>query len=179
MQVWMWLRRITGGYATDGTFIHQGKIKELISLVGYELLNEQVVVFAVYIEEIHQISKIFTRNNISHTMLYGAVSPEERARRIEEFSSGKIRVLMGQPEVFKHGVDLSCAGTIIYYSSPVGLETRMQSEDRVINIHTQNGVAIIDILAEKTVDEDIYESLQNKETYQELIQRMIRRGIYG
>jgi hypothetical protein len=57
------------------------------------------------------------------------------------------------------------------------LETRLQSEDRIINIKTKSCVLNIDLLVINSVDEDIYESLLKKESKQEMVKRFMQRVI--
>ena len=57
---------------------------------------------------------------------------------------------------------MTAANTVIYYSNGYDLEKRLQSEDRAHSIGQKKNVTYIDIIAEKTVDEKIQESLRKK-----------------
>ena len=54
------------------------------------------------------------------------------------------------------------AHTVIYYSNNYDLEKRIQSEDRAHRIGQKNNVTYVDIICEKTVDENIVNSLRGK-----------------
>ena len=57
---------------------------------------------------------------------------------------------------------LTQAHTVIYFSNNYDLEKRIQSEDRAHRIGQKNNVTYIDLISEKTVDENIVSSLRNK-----------------
>jgi SNF2 family DNA or RNA helicase len=174
MEKFIWLRRICGGFY-QGREVHNEKMKVLAELLTEELHNDQVVIWCAFIEELKNIGEMLVKMKIPCDVVYGDVPPEERTRRMVGFQAGSSRVLICQPECFKHGTDLSCADTEIYYSSPLGLETRLQSEDRLVNISTKNPALIIDLLVYDSIEEEIYEALQRKETRQELVKRFMKR----
>lgn len=170
----MWCRRVCGGIV-DGQAIHTEKFKELMNLVNGELRNEQIVVWCNFIMELAFIRTMLNKAKIPCVCVSGALTGQERRAALDDFANGRARVLVGQPECFKYGLDLSVAETVIYFSTPVGLETRLQSEDRIVNIRTGKPVLIIDLIVEHTVEEGIYESLLNKESSQELVRRLIQK----
>jgi SNF2 family DNA or RNA helicase len=175
MEKFIWLNRICGGLMKGGEVVHDKKVGVLLDLLAGELVGEQVVVWCNFIEEITHVDKVLTNMQIPHSTIYGAIPSGERVRRIRDFVSGRCLVLLGQPGCFKYSVDLSCSDTEIYFSSPPGAETRQQSEDRLVSIHTGRAILIIDIIVRNSVDEDNYTSLQLKETRQQLLDRIIKR----
>ena len=70
--------------------------------------------------------------------------------------------MVGTPSTGGYGITLTAANTVIYYSIGYDLEKRLQSEDRAHRIGQKKNVTYIDIIAEKTVDEKIQESLCKK-----------------
>jgi SNF2 family DNA or RNA helicase len=70
--------------------------------------------------------------------------------------------MVGTPSTGGYGITLTAANTVIYYSNGYDLEKRLQSEDRAHRIGQKKNVTYIDIIAEKTVDEKIQESLRKK-----------------
>jgi SNF2 family DNA or RNA helicase len=158
----IWLRRICGGLV-EGKLIQLAKMRALIDLLTGELRNEQVIIWAVFIDEILAIHSELTRNKISSAVICGQVKPQERNEMRKQFFDGALRTIICQPECFRHGVDLSCAATMIYYSSPCGLETRQQTEDRFVDVSKTDSLLIIDLVIENSVDEDIVKSLRRKE----------------
>lgn len=174
IQSFIWLRRLCGGMFEHP--LHREKMNVLLDLLRGELRTDIVVVYATFIAEVEWIYAELIKEKVNTQYLHGEVPPSVREVVLTKFRAGQVRVLVVQPECFKYGIDLSVSDTIIYYSSPLGLESRMQSEDRVINVRTKHPALIIDLLADDTVDEDIYESLAKKETRAELLRRIMRRG---
>jgi SNF2 family DNA or RNA helicase len=176
MKKFIWLRRLCGG-EIDGKVLHTEKLKIITDLLSGELRNERIVIWAVFLDEIHAICTALYYLRIKHESIDGDVPPRYREDFRKDFKAGNLQVLVCQPEIFKHGTDLSCCDTEIYYSSPLGLETRQQSEDRLINIKGEGKLnpLIIDLIAQDSIEEDIYDSLLKKETRQEMVKRMMKR----
>ena len=94
---------------------------------------------------------------------YGLTPQDERQDNIRKFQSDpKCRFMVGTPSTGGYGITLTAANTVIYYSNGYDLEKRLQSEDRAHRIGQKKNVTYIDIIAEKTVDEKIQESLRKK-----------------
>ena len=94
---------------------------------------------------------------------YGLTPQDERQDNIRKFQSDpRCRFLVGTPSTGGYGITLTAANTVIYYSNGYDLEKRLQSEDRAHRIGQKKNVTYIDIIAEKTVDEKIQESLRKK-----------------
>ena len=74
----------------------------------------------------------------------------------------KLRFFVGQPRTGGYGLTLTAAHTVVYYSNSYDLEIRLQSEDRAHRIGQENKVTYIDICADKTVDQNIIQSLRSK-----------------
>lgn len=170
---WSWMRQICGGFIKK-KFIFDDKLKELLELLKGEVAGRQVIIYAEYIHEIIFLSKKLTEEDIPNDYIFGG-NREARFDILDAFIAGNFRVLVGQPVCFKHSVDLSNADTIIYYSLPISNETFGQSQDRIINVSTRFPAHIIALTCENTIEDDIYESVINKESKEQLHKRIIRR----
>jgi SNF2 family DNA or RNA helicase len=142
----MRLQQITCGHfvADDGTTqeIKNNRITELM-----DVLDE--------IEKVHGPGSVVS--------YYGLTPQDERQDNIRKFQSDpKCRFMVGTPSTGGYGITLTAANTVIYYSNGYDLEKRLQSEDRAHRIGQKKNVTYIDIIAEKTVDEKIQESLRKK-----------------
>ena len=73
-------------------------------------------------------------------------------------------------------MDLSKASTVIYYSTPTGLETRQQSEDRVVNVKDKDSVLIIDLIVDNTIEKSIIKSIKLKESNEQLMRRLVNES---
>lgn len=168
------LRRLCGGIY-DNEVRHKKKINEILTLLKGELKNSQVVVWCSFIDEINHLSEHLTKNKISNLKIYGDVLINRRIEAQRQFKEGKCQVLICQPECFRHGVNLSSADTMVYYSLPLGLETFMQSQDRCIDFTKNRAVLILFLLCENTIDEGIYKGLQMKKSRKEIVELCVKR----
>lgn len=171
---YIWLRRICGGFV-DGRLLFEDKVNELLYLLKTELKNQPVIVICKFIDEVKMVSKIIARRGKLKTgMIYGKVPPKKRREIVKAFQSGKMDCIVAQPETLKLGVDLSVSDTVIFYSSPDGLETRLQIEDRVVNTARNDSSLIIDLIMDKTVEATVYRSLARKEGRQTMMRRIVQ-----
>lgn len=172
---YVWLRRLCGGFV-DNEFISYVKLKEIENILTTELKGEQVVIVAKHVNEVLKISKYFTEKKFRVGTIYGAVDKrKKRPEIIKAFQTGKLDLVVVQPETVKHGTNLSASDTIIIYTTPDGGETRMQIEDRIVNTATNDSSLIIDIVCKDTVEEEVLTNLHKKESKQDLMKRTIQR----
>jgi SNF2 family DNA or RNA helicase len=159
MQKFIWMRRITGGFIYNKC-LHDTKVKALLEMIDGEFAGEQLIIWCQFIEELQGLYAALKKYKIA--CIHGGIQKQEREQIRQFFQQGKTRLLLLQPECFRHGTDLSAAATMIYYSSPLGLETRQQTEDRFVDISKNDSLLVIDLVVENSVDEDIVSSLKKK-----------------
>ena len=161
-----WLRRMCGGWVGD-TQIWKGKERELLYLLTSELSGQQVVVWFAFNKELESFHSALTDAGISSAKYRGgrgAAGLRDRRAALSKFQLGEARVLLAQVSCAALGMDLSAADTAIYISSPLGRELRSQSEDRILSLQkTKSTLLIIDLVAENSVDWDIFTLHENKE----------------
>ena len=73
-----------------------------------------------------------------------------------------LQYLVANPRTGGYGLNLTVSPTIIYYSNSYDLEVRMQSEDRIHRIGQTSKATYIDLVAKKTIDENIIKALKTK-----------------
>lgn len=139
--------------------------KEVIDGIEEELkaCEKQIIVWAMFKQEIEDICKELQSRGISFAKYTGETEQNERERIIDTFQAGGIAVAVANPQAMGIGVTLTAADTAIYYSCSYDNELRLQSEDRCHRIGTKKTVTYIDIIAEDTIDEDILLNLENKD----------------
>lgn len=156
------LTQITAGLVGGGdryTWLpNNAKVDELDQLLTDELRDQQVVVFGMYQEELRQLS-----DRYSAPIIYGPTPERERFAHIEDFQSGRTRVLLCQERTGGIGINLTAAQTAIYYTRGWSLEEYLQSQDRLHRIGQTRSVTILHLIAKGTVDEDIAKALRKKQ----------------
>ena len=163
----MRLQQITCGHfvADDGTTqeIKNNRITELMDVL--DEIEGKAIIWGHWQKDIRnivdEIEKVHGPGSV--VSYYGLTPQDERQDNIRKFQSDpRCRFLVGTPSTGGYGITLTAANTVIYYSNGYDLEKRLQSEDRAHRIGQKKNVTYIDIIAEKTVDEKIQQSLRKK-----------------
>lgn len=161
------LHQLTNGFLKndegDVTTFDNPKITELDLIL--DEISGKVIIWANYlhnIDELHtHITKRFGKG--SCVTFYGATSLENRQKAVELFqTSPDCRFFIANPQTGGHGLTLTKAEYVIYYSNNYNLELRWQSEDRAHRIGQNKNVVYIDLIMKDTVDQRIVEALDKK-----------------
>jgi len=169
MTRYVWLKRLCSGFI-EHNLQSSHKIDTLKEILQTELKGEQVLIWAVYIDEVKAIS-----DSLCCPLIYGDITPVDRETIRKDFQSGKHKYLVCQPETMKSGVKLSAASAAIYFSTPESALTREQSEDRILDLSSNKSSLIIDLCTVDTIEEDILMSLLKKEASRSWLNRLLRR----
>lgn len=78
--------------------------------------QRKLVVFATYRATINQIETFLTKKGVKVASIHGDVNQNQRASHIERFQSGDLQVLILQPQSAAHGITLTAASTLVWYS---------------------------------------------------------------
>ncbi len=174
-QRYLWLRLLCDGFVDD-YFAFNHKITELKELLNNQLRKEQRVIWTRFNREQEELQN---RLGTCSAIVNGELSAKKREAIRRDFQAGKIQDLIAQPKCFEYGTDLSAAGALIYFSSPESSLTRSQSEDRAVDVSTNDNSLIIDMYCFDTIEEELLMGLLKKETRSELwfrIQNRMKRG---
>lgn len=132
-----------------------------------EVLDEtvrKVVVFVPFIHTIDIVTKFLTGEGFSCAVIKGDVSAKERADIIKQFQTQeKPRVLVIQPQSASHGVTLTAADTIVFWSPIVSVETYMQCVARIDRVGQTHKMTVVHLQGTE-VERKVYSMLQNKIT---------------
>ena len=161
----IWLARIAGGFSPDQEnpeVLSNNKTNEIVDLLKGELKKEQVVVWFRFNEELQHVLRTLRSSNIDATGMWGATPKVDRIRMRRQFKSGRYQALCVQVKLAYRGIDLSSASTSIYYSNPYDLESRSQSEDRIVHPTKTGLLHLIDINTRGSIDEEISLLLRDK-----------------
>jgi len=172
----LWLARLAGGCDIEGNLLYPGKRNELLRLLTSELANQPVVVYFRFNSELRHVAQLLNANNIPNDILIGSTTTKERTRILEWFASSDSppnRVLLCQVTLVKMGLNLSAADTIINYSRSYSCEVNAQSEDRIYHPHKTTPLLYIDLVTERTIDEDIVAAVNAKVTNAKLFMAAI------
>jgi SNF2 family DNA or RNA helicase len=132
-----------------------------LSEVIAETINK-ILVFVPYRHTIRVVHNYLTKEGISNEVINGEVSATDRAHIIQRFQSmDDPRVLVIQPQAASHGVTLTRADTIVFWSPVMGVETYLQCVARMDRVGQKNKMTVVH-LEGSDVEKRIYKMLQGK-----------------
>ncbi len=164
------LQQITSGILTTEPSSEHPKGR--LARVGHEKLivledrlsdffeaEEKVVVAAKFVADLFAIVDIGKKLKVPTFLLKGGMKREERDAAVKAFRATEgPGLFVMQPQVGALGIDLSTAGTVIWYSLTSSYVDFTQSEDRIAL--NAVGTRFVYLLARGTYDEVLYETLQ-------------------
>lgn len=129
-----------------------------------ELGQQQAVVFAESRQLIELAFKRLQKKGVSSAMLTGTVPPPERAENVQNFQSGKTRILLLTLGAGGEGLTLTAASVAIFLQRSFSAVKNAQAEDRIYGrVNDAHGAEIIDVIARDTVEDRIREVLADKD----------------
>ena len=169
----MRLHQVTCGFMTtdDGRLVDlhdaKGKIPRLETLLDVlEEVDGKVIIWANYRHNIKHLTTALRKKYgpQSTESFYGDTKQQDREDILSRFMApdSELRYLVANPRTGGYGLNLTVSHTIIYYSNSYDLEVRMQSEDRIHRIGQTSKATYIDLVARKTIDENIIKALKTK-----------------
>ena len=166
----MKLRQITGGFLVnkEGEEVqisNNPKLEELADFIE-ELGEKKCVVAAQFTKEIEIINSKFAGMNCMR--IDGSVSAEKRADVVRSFQNDLTkRVVVLQPAAAAHGITLTAASHLVFFSLDYNFEFYYQTAKRIERIGQKWPIFIVHLLARfqdgsPTIDEDLLDVLENK-----------------
>jgi len=154
------LLQISGGcvYDSDGNTIVTSIKDRTDYIVHTQKQAGQVIVFVQFTHIIKEILKNIPRAKA----IYGDVSPKARALTINEFKDGKFDILIAQPRVAAHGLNLQFCNHIIFWGPILGNSYYRQAIGR-IRRSGQKRVQVVINMVSSIEERKIYAKLETKE----------------
>ena len=159
------LLQISGGAVyTDNKDIVEFDISPRLNALQ-EVLDEtlhKVIVFVPFLHTIEVVTKYLDKEGVTNEVISGSVSAKNRAETISRFqSSENPRVLVIQPQSASHGVTLTAADTIVFWSPVLSVETYMQCIGRIDRVGQQNKMTVVHLQG-SDAERKVYQMLQGK-----------------
>jgi SNF2 family DNA or RNA helicase len=130
-----------------------------------EVLDEtvrKVIVFVPFIHTIDIVTEFLDKEGISNAVIKGDVSAKGRADIIQRFQTQETpRVLVIQPQSASHGVTLTAADTIVFWSPVLSVETYMQCIARINRVGQSHKMTVVHLQGSE-VEKRVYTMLQGK-----------------
>ena len=159
------LLQISGGAIyTDTKEVVEFDVSPRLSAL-MEVLDEtehKVIVFVPFTHTIELVSKFLTKEGVTNEVINGAVSASMRADIINRFQTQtNPRVLVIQPQAASHGVTLTAADTVVFWSPVMSVETYLQCIARIDRVGQKNSMTVVHLQGSEA-ERKIYAMLQNK-----------------
>ena len=167
------LLQISGGAAyTDTGETMEFDVSNRLNVV-LEAIDEsshKVLVFVPFTHTITLLKKALDRAGVSSAIINGKVPVNKRSDIVKDFQeTDTIKVLLIQPQAASHGLTLTAANTIIWYSPVTSVETYLQANARIDRPGQHNPMTIVHIKGSE-VEERLYKMLNgNIANHQKII----------
>tara|TARA_R110001592_G_scaffold44994_3_gene144101 strand:- start:1927 stop:3501 length:1575 start_codon:yes stop_codon:yes gene_type:complete len=159
------LLQISGGAVyTDDRKVIEFDIKPRLNAL-MEAIDEtehKVLVFVPYRHTIQLVQKHLSDKNITTELIHGDVTANERASIINRFqTSDNPRVLVVQPQSASHGVTLTKANVVLFWSPVMSVEVYLQCIARIDRVGQKNKMTVVHLQG-SDVEKRMYGMLQGK-----------------
>lgn len=174
------LLQLSGGavYTDDGNVV-EFDVQPRLSVL-HEVLDEsphKVIVFVPYKHTLHLVKSYLEKNNITNEIISGDVSASRRSEIFNSFQTiAHPRVLLIQPQAASHGVTLTAADTVVFWSPVMSVETYLQCIARIDRVGQKNKMTVIHLQGSE-VERRMYTMLQNKVDMHEQLVDLYRTEI--
>jgi len=162
------LLQIAGGAAYTGTgsveFEPGGRAAELLEVL--ESTRDKAVVFVPYTAQLELVKTLISKAGYSVCTLHGATKQKDRARTIDLFERTRHpHVIVADPRVLAHGVELSAAGVLVWWLPTYSNEIYQQALARPIARGMTKGVLNVQLCGTPE-EKKIYDRLDKRESLQ-------------
>jgi SNF2 family DNA or RNA helicase len=159
------LLQIAGGavYTDDREVIEFDVSPRLNALMEViDETNNKVIVFVPYTHTIKLVARHLNQQGVINEIIEGSVSAKLRSDIINKFQTAKDpRVLVIQPQAASHGVTLTAADTVVFWSPVMSVETYIQCIARIDRVGQVNSMTVVHLQGAE-VERRVYQMLQGK-----------------
>jgi SNF2 family DNA or RNA helicase len=136
--------------------------------------SRKVIVFVPYVHALEGIAKYLDKQKESVALVHGGTSSAARNRIFRAFQTeDKPRVLVAHPQCMAHGLTLTAANTIVWYSAIDSYEIYEQANGRIVR-PSQTSKTLIVHLAGTPVEKASYTRLKQRASFQGMLLELFR-----
>jgi len=127
-----------------------------------EETNNKIIIFVPYRHTIEVVARNLNGKGITNEIINGAVSASDRSSIITRFQTmDDPRVLIIQPQSASHGVTLTAADTVVFWSPVLSVETYLQCVARIDRVGQKNKMTVVHLQG-SDIERKMYSMLQGK-----------------
>ena len=159
------LLQLSGG----AVYADSGEVLEFDITPRLRVLNEvmeeashKVIIFVPYRHTIKIVHDYLNKEGYTNEIINGDVSASARGEIFNKFqTTDDPRVLVIQPQAASHGVTLTAADTVIFWSPVMSVETYIQCVARIDRVGQKNKMTVIHLEGSE-VERRMYKMLEGK-----------------
>lgn len=165
-----------------------GKLLQLANGAAYDPSGEYKVLHSRKLEALEEILDTTGEPTlVFYNYKHDCIRIQERLRRmrprvldgaddIQEWNSGRVRLLLAHPASVGHGLNIQEGGhTIVWYGLNWSLELYQQANARLYRQGQGRTVVIHHLVAEGTIDEQVMQALERKDASQKALLEAVKR----
>ena len=153
------LAAITAGRQAAG----QIKVRAALDqLTEYQTAGTPALVFAHHQDVLDGLAAGCAKLGIRFGRIDGSVSQERRGCLVDDFQCGKLDVMLLSVRAAGVGITLTRASEVLFVEQDWTPGAMRQAEDRAHRIGQERAVTVRTLVVENTVDEQIYDLLEQK-----------------
>ena len=159
------LLQISGGAVyTDERKVVEFDVKPRLNAL-MEVIDEtsnKILIFVPYRHTIDIVAKHLEEKGITTAIINGSVSAHNRTEIIKEFQNADDpRALVIQPQSASHGVTLTRADTVVFWSPVMSVEVYLQCIARIDRVGQKNKMTVVHLQG-SAIERKLYAMLQGK-----------------
>ena len=155
----------------------KSKLDELLDIVTQA--SHKTLVFCSFRHSIETVQRHLTRHGVTSEAIHGGVSAKKRTAIFDSFQRTKDpHVLIIQPQAAAHGVTLTAANTVCWFSPTTSAETYLQANARVHRAGQKNPCLVVH-LCSSPVERQLYKALEERKMAQNNLLEMYKNFIGG
>jgi len=176
------LLQISSGavYSDTGEVVQfdaSNKLNEMLNIV--QGASHKTLIFCAFRHSIDTVQEFLQKHGISSSAIHGGVSAKKRTEIFRNFQESKEpEVLVIQPQAAAHGVTLTAANTVIWFSPTTSAETYLQANARVHRQGQRNPCLVVH-LCSSGVEKQLYKALEDRTLAQSTLLSMYKNFLGG
>ena len=171
----MKLRQLVSGFLIDNSGvankIHAKKEEELLNILD-EIGDEQIIIWCQFKFEILRLKALL--EEAGKTVVTAYSDTKDKDESIRRFKEKEADIILAHPKTLQYGVTFVNCKYAIYYSLSYSFEEYYQSHDRIYRYGQKNVCNFIFLQAEDTIDEVLFECVQNKKSDAAIFELLIK-----
>jgi len=108
--------------------------------------NRKVIVFVSFRHALTRVAEYLTKAGITNSVIHGGVTGKARDTVLTNFMDGTHpKVLVAHPKTASHGLNLTCADTIVWFNPIFSTEQYLQANERMARPGQEHKMSVVHI----------------------------------